>query len=746
MAKYSDHSTIGGQVLTHRIRMIQQDVKIIFLSGKITFIISYLGYLFIKFHLCEIWDYFCIVKSRITRNWIIFDGSYITDYNWNFRYIKDYMLRQDPVAQSASKELDMFWMHDLWISLFLVMCTVSIIHKRIGRKLTENKEILSGHDFVNSKDLKKLIKAKSNNITSDITVAGIPYPKGAEMRHTLITGTTGCGKTNAIIEILDQVQKCGNRAIIVDTVGTYVNRYYNKERGDIILNPFDPRSTPWSFFEECKDKEIMRNVASCLIEKGDSHDKFWEEAGKIVFIETAIKAQADNKTLKEFLELLVKAPLKEAEKYLKDTMGSNFVAQEVDKMAISIRATLVNAIYSFETLKESKENNFSIQNWINSDQKNFLFLSCSPKERNTVIPLITAWLSIASDFLMQNTETDNRTWFFIDELHNLKKLPKLDLALAEIRKFGGCYVMGTQLISQLEKIYGHDLTRTITGLCGTKIVMNVPEPITAKYMADFLGEKEEITSLETLSYGANTMRDGANISQRYAKENVVSGAQIMDLTTGSAFIRFYGIPIVGKIQFELHRTNNSYTSKISLPENSKIIDISEKSEKEIKQILEFLRARRKHAIILDKEGTITNKFAKNIDIIINPINGNYSWDILGDFGNEPIPFMNTILANNKQAQQDFNLQEQIIQQFTKLDNAKEILNSIISLNEAFSWLSICVNSNQKVKITDYLNSTGESLMFISCNDNADLTKMANVMSDYITSKNLCYVVSNFTPN
>ena len=77
MAKYSDHSTIGGQVLTHRIRMIQQNVKIIFLSGKITFIVSYLSYLFIRFHLCEIWDYFCIVKSRITRNWITFDGSYI---------------------------------------------------------------------------------------------------------------------------------------------------------------------------------------------------------------------------------------------------------------------------------------------------------------------------------------------------------------------------------------------------------------------------------------------------------------------------------------------------------------------------------------------------------------------------------------------------------------------------------------------------------------------------------------------
>ena len=278
------------------------------------------------------------------------------------------------------------------------------------------------------------------------------------------------------------MQERGDRAIIVDTVGTYVNRYYNKERGDIILNPLDPRFVSWSFFEECKDNEILRNVASCLIEKGDTNEQFWENAGKIVFTETAIKARNEKKTLKEFLELLVIAPLKEAEEYLKNTLGSNFVDREADKMAISIRATLVNAIYAFKILKDSKENNFSIQNWINSEQKNFLFLSCSPKERNTVTPLITAWLSIASDFLMQGAESDNRTWFFIDELHNLKKLPKLDLALAEIRKFGGCYVMGTQLISQLEKIYGRELTRTITGLCGTKIVMNVPEPITAKYM------------------------------------------------------------------------------------------------------------------------------------------------------------------------------------------------------------------------------------------------------------------------
>ena len=180
-------------------------------------------------------------------------------------------------------------------------------------------------------------------------------------------------------------------------------------------------------------------------------------------------------------------------------------------------------------------------------------------------------------------------------------------------------------------------------------------------MADLLGEKrhclkEEITSLETLSYGANTMRDGANISQRYAKENVVSGAQIMDLTTGSAFVRFYGIPIVGEIQFKLHRTTLSSKANFVFDESSKIINISEKSEKEINQILEFLRYKRKHAIVFDKDGTLTTKFAKNIDIILNPIDGNYSWDILNEFENDPLPFLNTILASSEE-KQNLKLQE-----------------------------------------------------------------------------------------
>ncbi len=48
MAKYSDHSTIGGQVLAHRIRMIKQNANIIFIAGKIGFAVCFLAYFSIK--------------------------------------------------------------------------------------------------------------------------------------------------------------------------------------------------------------------------------------------------------------------------------------------------------------------------------------------------------------------------------------------------------------------------------------------------------------------------------------------------------------------------------------------------------------------------------------------------------------------------------------------------------------------------------------------------------------------------
>jgi len=157
--------------------------------------------------------------------------------------------------------------------------------------------------------------------------------------------------------------------------------------------------------------------------------------------------------------------------------------------------------------------------------------------------------------------TDKRTWFFIDELHNLRRLPRFEIYLAEVRKFGGCFVLGTQMVSQLEDIYSTKVARTIIGQCGTKIVMNVPEPITARYMGDFLGKKEQLTAQESISYGANTIRDGVNLSQHKEIRDIVSTTEIMNLKIGEAFVQFSGLETVGKVQFEYHEVDIKLNGK-----------------------------------------------------------------------------------------------------------------------------------------------------------------------------------------
>ena len=576
-----------------------------------------------------------------------------------WKYISDYTLTRDLSLIEFKNEFDDLLIYNLKISgifAVFVMIAVGIIHKKLGKKLTDKKELISGHNYVTGKELKKLIRDKS-----DITLSGIPYPKGSEARHTLITGTTGSGKTNVIIELIDQVQALGERAIIVDTVGTYVEQYYNPERGDIILNPLDPRSVPWSFLEECDCDALLRNVASCLIDKGGDHDRFWEDAAKIVFVETAKKIKKDKKSLDEFIDVLLKTPLDEMQKYLSGSYGASLMDKSADKMALSIRATLINAVHIFDVLREDSDNNFSIKKWINESAGGFLFFSCSPKERSTIIPMITAWLTIASESLMETKATDKRTWFFIDELHNLRKLPMLDTALAEIRKFGGCFVMGTQLISQLNVRYGQELTRAITGLCGTKVVMNVPEPITAKYMADFLGDKEEITTTETLSYGANTIRDGANIAQRYSKESTVSGSQIMFLKTGEAFLKFHGMEIIGKVMFKYHKLKISPVIEAKKITADEFYDKYEKEEPHIirpelcglmltdrillkplhvfatdeswQKFFDSVRETDSNLIVFETGDELRRNFCiEGVDSVIGENNGvSCSWDIFNDF-------------------------------------------------------------------------------------------------------------------
>ena len=65
------------------------------------------------------------------------------------------------------------------------------------------------------------------------------------------------------------------------------------------------------------------------------------------------------------------------------------------------------------------------------------------------------WLAMGSlTMLSLDSNVKRRIWFICDELPSLHKLPLLGETIAEVRKFGGCFLLGMQSFAQLEKVYG----------------------------------------------------------------------------------------------------------------------------------------------------------------------------------------------------------------------------------------------------------------------------------------------------
>ena len=59
------------------------------------------------------------------------------------------------------------------------------------------------------------------------TIAGIPYPERTETQHTIVSGTTGSGKTVLISDLVSQIRARGERCVIYDKMGSYTRSFFD---------------------------------------------------------------------------------------------------------------------------------------------------------------------------------------------------------------------------------------------------------------------------------------------------------------------------------------------------------------------------------------------------------------------------------------------------------------------------------------------------------------------------------------
>jgi len=510
------------------------------------------------------------------------------------------------------------FIHGLWIgfiSALVVITSLVFIFNFRGKKLAKEK-FLRGAKIVSKKILKQRIQKFNFRESlkhfqlpykSQYSLSNIPFPKNTEFLHTVILGSTGTGKTNGILELLDQVRKNGDRAIIYDKMGTFTSTYYDSSK-DIILNPLDARSKSWSFFEEIRNESDYDYMASSFIpeSKGDS-DKIWIVAARRVFAVFA-KKFSDEKgiavTNKEFVNQLLKIDFEELVDYLSGTEASKLISKKSDKPAMSILMLLATYLSSMKYLRDT-EDNFSIRNWVETDSNGFLFISSRSDQHDSLQPLISTWIDIAVKALLSVEQNDHnsskprRIFIILDEIGSLQQLPSLLDGLAQSRQFGGSFLLSLHSISQLRSVYGKDKTDTITSLCGNKIFFRGADEETADYCSQNLGYQENEEVKEGISYGASEIRDGVSLSNQKNLRRVVIASEIMNMKALEAYLKFAGHFPIAKISFKIKKrpkiaerfvdilpvaNDQNLTEVAELAEDENVIESEIDEVKETKQL------------------------------------------------------------------------------------------------------------------------------------------------------------------
>ena len=383
-------------------------------------------------------------------------------------------------------------------------------------------------------------------------IAGIPFPPRSETQHTIVSGTTGSGKTVLISDLVAQIRARGERCVIYDKMGSYTRTFFDPER-DVLLNPLDARAPGWSPFLEARNPRDFDMMAAALIpHPRDSADPFWVTAARQLFANGAAvlskKGVTENRVL---VDHLLKADLTALAQAMEGTVAQSIVDPDNPRTALSVRAMLTANVSALEFLPDGGAP-FSIRKWVSGeDGDGFLFLTSRGDQHASLRGLISTWLEIAVNAMLSLDQAEGRRiWVILDELPTLHQVPSLQPGLAESRQFGGCFVLGIQVASALRDLYGRNGAETISGLCGTRVVLAAPDRDTAQWSADSLGRSEIEEVAENVSYGANTIRDGVSLTQRRELRALALPADIMRLPNLHGYLKFPGPLPVASIRLK----------------------------------------------------------------------------------------------------------------------------------------------------------------------------------------------------
>jgi type IV secretory pathway TraG/TraD family ATPase VirD4 len=380
-----------------------------------------------------------------------------------------------------------------------------------------------------------------------LTIAGVAIAPGDEVKHFKLIGTTGTGKSTAIRELISAALDRGDRAVITDPDGGYLSRYYDAGRGDVILNPFDPRSVQWDPFSEVREPYDADQLASSLIPSTeDASGREWRGYAR-TFLAAVVRRchEVDQPNAAELWRLIAIAPSVELRPIVANTPAQPFLEPENARMFGSIRSVAGSAAAALEHVQAQRARRFSVRDWIGSGSGG-LFLPYQASQIAALRTIIATWVRLAIFETMCDEGSDRRMWLIVDELDALGAIDGLKDALARLRKFGGRCVLGFQSIAQVSSTYGAGEAQTLVENCANTLILRCSASEhggTSQFASRLIGEREVARRSTSRGRDGNGFPGGRgwrrsmNVSEQRVTEAAVLASELEQLPDLSGYLK-----------------------------------------------------------------------------------------------------------------------------------------------------------------------------------------------------------------
>jgi type IV secretory pathway TraG/TraD family ATPase VirD4 len=398
--------------------------------------------------------------------------------------------------------------------------------------------------------------------TELLTLAGIAIPAADETKHFKLIGTTGTGKSTAIRELLGMALERGDRAVFADPDGGYLAQFYDRYRGDIVLNPFEQNSLKWDLFAEIQNSYDIEQLASGLIpSSNDPSASEWRGYARTFLTAVVRRCHVCGwRDVANLWRLLTVASAEELRPIIAGTPAQPFLDPDNARMFGSIRSVTGSAIAAFEYIQNQRAAPFSVRRWVSAGTlPGVLFIPYKAGQIAALRTMIATWMRLAIfEAMSQAEDRDQRLWFVVDELDALGAIDGLKDALARLRKFGCRCVLGFQSIAQVSSTYGQSEAQTIVENCGNSLILRCSGSEnggTSQFASRLIGDREVLRrqvsrgSDRENALSSRGARRSRSITEQHATEPAVMPSELEQLPDLCGYLKRASSPGWLKVAF-----------------------------------------------------------------------------------------------------------------------------------------------------------------------------------------------------